>query len=49
MEACSNKNDIGRVYRIVRTLRGKHKKRPANVMSDDEGNLITNTTAKQTQ
>ena len=30
-------------------LRGKHKKRPVNVMSDDEGNLITNTTAKQTQ
>ena len=48
MEAASNKNDIGGVYRIVRKLTGKHKRRPANV-KDDEGNLITNTTAKQTQ
>ena len=48
MEAASNKNDIGGVYRIVRKLTGKHKRRPANV-KDDEGNLITNTTAKKTQ
>jgi len=48
MEVASEKNDIGGVYRIVRTLTGKHKRRPANV-KDDEGNLITNTTAKQTQ
>ena len=25
MEACSNKNDIGRVYRIVRTLRAQRE------------------------